>query len=279
MKTKKESAIELYQNRQHVLSCPLCHHSMSVQNQTIVCDNMHSYDISRKGTINLSFTNNDQFYDRSFFISRQKMIKEGIFDSVISTITSHITTLFKTSVTLLDVGTGEGSLLQTISQHINGRIFGIDLSKDAIALATNLSTEISWIVADITNLPFKDHQFDCILDVFSPANYNEFIRVLKKEGVLIKVVPLATHFKELRQEQVTDKDESKNIANIEQVLKQHFDIVSKERVVDEVEISPHQKVDIMIMSPVSKNKSSLSTDFESITIDVFVYVCKKKSLF
>ena len=40
---------------------------------------------------------------------------------------------------------------------------------------------------------------EMFLDIFSPANYGEFRRVLSKDGILIKVVPTENHLKEIRQ--------------------------------------------------------------------------------
>ena len=52
---------------------------------------------------------------------------------------------------------------------------------------------------------------DILLDIFSPANYGEFRRVLSKDGILIKVIPTENHLKEIRQkvqDQLTNKDYS-----------------------------------------------------------------------
>ena len=60
---------------------------------------------------------------------------------------------------------------------------------------------------------------DILLDIFSPANYGEFRRVLSKDGILIKVIPTENHLKEIRQmvqEQLTKKDYSN------QDIKEHF---------------------------------------------------------
>lgn len=45
----------------------------------------------------------------------------------------------------------------------------------------------------------KRQRIDCILDIFTPANYSEFNRVLKEGGYVIKVIPGNAHLKELRE--------------------------------------------------------------------------------
>ena len=46
---------------------------------------------------------------------------------------------------------------------------------------------------------FAPASFDTILNLFSPSNYQEFDRILKPGGQVIKVVPAASYLKELRQ--------------------------------------------------------------------------------
>ena len=54
-------------------------------------------------------------------------------------------------------------------------------------------------MGDLGKLPLADQSVDIILDIYSPANYQEFKRVLKPGGKLIKVVTASEHVAELRQ--------------------------------------------------------------------------------
>ena len=53
-------------------------------------------------------------------------------------------------------------------------------------------------VASAFSLPFSDKSVDCVLNVFAPSAYEEFSRVLKDGGLLIKAVPLEDHLWELK---------------------------------------------------------------------------------
>lgn len=61
-----------------------------------------------------------------------------------------------------------------------------------------------WAVADVARAPFHDRQFDVVLSIFSPSNYAEFHRLLKNDGMLVKVVPRSDYLIELRQFLYTD---------------------------------------------------------------------------
>jgi 23S rRNA (guanine745-N1)-methyltransferase len=54
-------------------------------------------------------------------------------------------------------------------------------------------------VSDISKLPVSEESLDYVLDIFTSANYQEFQRVLKDGGYLIKVIPGEGHVKELRE--------------------------------------------------------------------------------
>ena len=75
---------------------------------------------------------------------------------------------------------------------------GIDISKEGITMASKAYFGIIWCVADLTNFPLMNEQFDVIINILSPSNYEEFARVLKDDGILIKVVPGNSYLKELR---------------------------------------------------------------------------------
>ena len=70
---------------------------------------------------------------------------------------------------------------------------------------------------------------DILLDIFSPANYGEFRRVLSKDGILIKVIPTKNHLKEIRQK-VQDQLTNKNYSNqdIKNHFQEHFTILSSQ---------------------------------------------------
>lgn len=102
---------------------------------------------------------------------------------------------------VLDAGCGEGSLTRQLAarQSLQTHFFcGIDLSKDGILQAAREPSTILWTVGDLARLPFQKETFHWVLNILSPANYKEFARVLKPDGILLKVVPGALYLKSIR---------------------------------------------------------------------------------
>lgn len=99
---------------------------------------------------------------------------------------------------VLDVGCGIGYLLSWLCQKTGSEGWGIDSSKEAINQATKLYSRINFSLGEVTDLPFEDKFFDCVL----MANLIEHLeekkqkkalaeakRVLKDKGLLIVSTP------------------------------------------------------------------------------------------
>ena len=66
-------------------------------------------------------------------------------------------------------------------------------------LLQNPQKNVAWFVGDLAKLPLREHSIDLILDIFSPANYQEFGRLLTDQGLIFKVIAHEDHLKEFRQ--------------------------------------------------------------------------------
>src|SRR5690606_17909713 len=149
----------------------------------------------------------DTDYDREMFYSRNIVYKNGFFTPMLEDISGLIVEKLGSGLdgaNILDAGCGEGSHMGHIIDSLKSSTdsilkgVGVDISKEGIVLASKNYFDIIWCVADLANLPFMDSQFDVILNILSPANYEEFNRTLKDDGILIKVIPGNSYLKELR---------------------------------------------------------------------------------
>lgn len=180
--------------------CPLCHESfhLSADQKSLNCTNNHSFDIAKKGYVNFHPHGQDIFYNAALFKARNFLFTQRFFEPITNTLYSLLEA--HQLHTVLDAGCGDGSHLNELASLLPQNLFfGVDLSRQAIQLATDhFKPNILWSVGDIANLPYAGGRFDAIVNILSPANYPTFKRCLKKNGVLIKVMPGDSYLDQLR---------------------------------------------------------------------------------
>lgn len=107
---------------------------------------------------------------------------------------------------------------------------------------------------------------DILLDIFSPANYGEFRRVLSKDGILIKVIPTENHLKEIRQmvqDQLTKKDYSNQ--DIKEHFQEHFSIQSSQIASLTKHITAEQRQALLAMTPLLFHVDHTNIDWSQLT--------------
>jgi SAM-dependent methyltransferase len=100
-----------------------------------------------------------------------------------------------TDLKILDAGCGTGAMLSHLTPY--GRVVGVDVSPEAIRLATSRDVEGCELVqSSVTDLPFDDEVFDlvtsfdviCCIDERGLA-FRELSRVVRPEGRVILNLP------------------------------------------------------------------------------------------
>ena len=99
---------------------------------------------------------------------------------------------------LLDAGCGEGyytaGIFDTLEQaRLPMQIYGVDISKSAADAAAKRCPEGHFSVGSVYHLPVSDHCCDVLMTIFAPYCGTEFHRVLKKNGVMLMVIPGQQH--------------------------------------------------------------------------------------
>lgn len=283
---KIEVLRELLNENISILRCPVCKKSIkSIKESSVLCENNHCFNISKKGYVNLVKNNAKTIYDKKLFESRSKIYEYGIYDELSKEIMDIVDkyTSKKNANFVLDVGCGEGYYLNQLysDEKINSKckLFGIDISREGISLATRYENSILWSVSDLSNLPFENGKFDIIIDILSPSNYSEFTRVLNKGGVVIKAIPDEHYLKEIRSK-IKDKIKkdtysNKNVINS---FKDNLEIVYDKRITYKTNI--YNLEDFIKMTPLTSGLSKeqinelTKCDIENITIDLKIIVGK-----
>jgi len=144
---------------------------------------------------------NEKFYDSILFDNRTKFI-DGNFYNSLHEIISTIINKKNNAKYIVDMGCGDGTHDNKILDLLTDKdtyLFGVDISKEGIVYSSNyVDKKIIPIVADLNDLPFVDNSIDVILNILSPSNENEMRRILKEDGIIIKVTPKKEYLKELR---------------------------------------------------------------------------------
>ena len=174
-------------------ACPICQENLTLVETSLKCNNRHSFDLAKFGYVNLApQIKQSTNYDKENFQNRQQILEAGFYQAILEVV-SDLLSNSKNAKTILDIGCGEGFYSRKLQErHPDKTFYAFDISKDSVQIAAKSEPNwaVNWFVGDLARLPIKDASMDILLDIFSPANYGEFRRVLSKDGILIKVIQL-----------------------------------------------------------------------------------------
>lgn len=181
------------------LLCPICNNPLIHKNNLYSCGT-HNYDLARSGYLNLLPPNKKKSLspgdNKEMFQARKKVLENGYYKKLENALIEAIREL--SPKTLLDVGCGEGTLTKSFS-HFVEQCFGVDISKEGILKASKQDKQSFYIVASANRLPFSDNSIDVVVNCFAPINGKEIKRILKRDGVILKVTPAPYHLIELKE--------------------------------------------------------------------------------
>ena len=264
-------------------ACPICQEHLTLVETSLKCSNRHSFDLAKFGYVNLApQIKQSANYDKENFQNRQEILEAGFYQAILETISDLLARL-ETAKTILDIGCGEGFYSRKLQEsHSDKTFYAFDISKDSVQIAAKSEPNwaVNWFVGDLARLPIKDASMDILLDIFSPANYGEFRRVLSKDGILIKAIPTENHLKEIRrmvQDQLTKKDYSNQ--DIKEHFQEHFSIQSSQIASLTKHITAEQRQALLAMTPLLFHVDQTKIDWSqltAITIEAEILVGKAK---
>lgn len=190
--------------------CPVCKKKLKRLDNILHCQNGHSFDIARKGYVNLLTTakrNPKNSGDNAEMVkARTSFLDKGYYlplaEKIAQTAYKHL--YGKKQPMIIDSGCGEGFYTCVYAKALpDAKIFGIDISKSAIShcmtrVHTSDITNCEFAVASSFELPFIKESADMVISTFAPVSNDEYARVLNKGGKLIVVSPSARHLFELK---------------------------------------------------------------------------------
>lgn len=250
-------------------ACPICQENLTLVESSLKCNNRHSFDLAKFGYVNLApQIKQSANYDKENFQNRQQILEAGFYQAILEAV-SDLLSNSKNAKTILDIGCGEGFYSRKLQEsHSEKTFYAFDISKDSVQIASKSEPNwaVNWFVGDLARLPIKDASMDILLDIFSPANYGEFRRVLSKDGILIKVIPTENHLKEIRQrvqDQLTNKDYSNQ--DIKEHFQEHFTILSSQTASLTKTITAEQLQALISMTPLLFHIDQTKIDWSQLT--------------
>ena len=250
-------------------ACPICQENLTLVESSLKCCNRHSFDLAKFGYVNLApQIKQSANYDKENFQNRQQILEAGFYQAILDAV-SDLLASSETSTTVLDIGCGEGFYSRKLQEtHSDKTFYAFDISKDSVQIAAKSEPNwaVNWFVGDLARLPIKDASMDILLDIFSPANYGEFRRVLSKDGILIKVIPTKNHLKEIRQK-VQDQLTNKGYSNqdIKEHFQEHFTILSSQTASLTKTITAEQLQALLSMTPLLFHIDQSKIDWSQLT--------------
>lgn len=270
-----------------IITCPNCTSILDKVGKVYKCSNNHSFDVSKEGYINLLLANKKRNLNpgdnKSMINARESFLSQGYYDFLVQSIESLIQT--NSSITksdlscFLDLGCGSGYYSRSILSSENYKKFGIDISKNAIAKAAKLDKKSTYIISSVFDLPLNDSSIDVVLNVFSPIDMSEVMRVLKPEGLLIKVIPGNNHMKEVAVKVYESfiPHQSTIVKELEDL--EYLKVVETENVEKTIQLAGDDLRNCISMTPyVYKfdNEQLVKLEELSITLSFLVIIAQKK---
>ena len=187
--------------------CPVCKSELNEEEKLFKCVNSHCFDKSKFGYVNLLQSQKSSAKrhgdDRMMIRARRDFLDRGYYGFLRDALFEVCNEFLESGASVIDAGCGECWYSSGIKQKLleNGKevsFYGVDISKDALEFASKRKCGIPSAVASVFELPFADASADLLLNVFSPETDAEYLRVLKKGGLMIRVIPLENHLFELK---------------------------------------------------------------------------------
>lgn len=181
-----------------VFCCPVCSEPLNDIGKSYICTNRHSFDKAKSGYVHLlTHASGAKGHgdNKAMVCARRDFLETGAYDELRAAIVRMAEKYTPNGGTLLDSGCGEGYYTEAICAHLGARaaVLGFDISKDAVNLAAKRCKAARFAVASAFRIPMADKSVDVLTEIFSPFSEAEFARVLKKNGILIEVIPGTQH--------------------------------------------------------------------------------------
>ena len=263
--------------------CPVCGKKLTELERGAVCPDRHSFDKAKSGYINLLPNNlpaGNHGDNKLMIKARHDFLEKGYYLPLRNSLCEVIKKYTEENPVIIDAGCGEGWYTKGIFDSLeNAQMLAVDISKDAMKITAKRDKQIRCAAASVFHLPVEDSCADVCLSVFSPLCEEEFLRVLKKDGYFVYVIPGENHLWSLKKA-IYDEPYKNSVKPYEM---ESFDFIEKVCVDGVMEMACAEDVaNLFMMTPYYYKTSQedteklLSSPPEKIEYSFEILVFKKK---
>jgi 23S rRNA (guanine745-N1)-methyltransferase len=285
------------------LKCPICNGLLQKEQNSYVCSNRHSFDISKYGYVNLLPCNQKNSKDpgdsKEMMKARDSFLRKGYYSKISDSLNKIVlekseAILNNKNVNIIYTGCGTGyyfvNLRNFLLQNTKGKIInylGLDISKHAINIASKANKNIKWIVGNSYNIPILDRTQDIIINIFASYKLEELNRILKPDGKIYFVIPNKDHLNNFREILYGDENNSNESNSLLTKIEKSniFKIISSFEVKYKINLTDNKDVmDLLTMTPYYWNIDLKTLDKVKKTnniellVSVSVYEVGKQSI-
>ena len=192
----------------HGFICPVCRSPLQQEEKRYRCPRGHMFDRAASGYVNLAMNQASSAKrhgdDKRMIRARTEFLSTGAYRCLSDKLIDISSGLLSNGESFLDAGCGEGHYTALLAQRLNEEkkrctLMGIDVSKEALTAAEKRRAGLQLAVASVFHLPVEDGSVSLVWNVFAPAAGEEYARVLRAGGHLIRVFPLEEHLMGLKE--------------------------------------------------------------------------------
>ena len=265
-----------------ILICPVCKNALHKEEKSYFCngEKKHCFDISSTGHVNLCPGKATGGDDKKAVRSRTEFLNLGYYQPISDKICDILSKLNSESA-IVDAGCGEGYYTNRVAQSTGAKIYGFDLSKEAIISASKSAkkrriSNAVFAVGGIYDLPVASESADAITNIFAPCADEEFYRVLKTGGLLVVVTAGKNHLYGLKKAVYDTVYLNEERAD----MPKNMTFIEKHNVSYSITINDQDAIrNLFAMTPYSyrtserdMNKLMSLTSLETVVeVDIFVY--------
>lgn len=273
------------------LRCPVrgCGQPLARSEARWSCPQAHSFDVSRSGAINLLQPQDRRSLhpgdSREAAQARRRLADLGHATAVHGALRHAIASRPRVpgrSLSILDVGCGEGAFLRSLVGVDAVELHGVDISAPSVDLAARAQPSAHFIVANADRaLPYANRSFDAIVSIDARVNPSEFARLLMDDGLLLVAVPAPDDLVELRTRVQGEGLQKSRVERVREALREGFAELDHTTVREARRFEPASQRDLLVATyrGFRKGEREAAAGLEAMTVtlshDVIAFAPKR----